>query len=354
MTERLTNGRPTYRDIARLAGTSQATVSLVLNNRDTKLGISLATRQAVLAAARQLGYTPDLSARRLRHRESGAAAPEITIAILRPAGTPLGLTAHLIEAATASLATHAPSSQLVIEEYQPGRLAGHSGLRVASRFHGAILTSLTPEDEAFLETAELPVPVVAFQRQLNRPAWVDVDNSMGGAAATRHLIERGRRRIAAVGWASIPSRAVQNRLAGYRRALEEAGLGATGTAGKAADRGCVWWAPELSEAGGAAAGAALLAEWRPDAIFALSDVIAVGVLHAVRRAGLRVPEDVAVVGYDDLSFAPFLAPPLTTIRLPYEAMGRAAIAWLVAAVRGQAETPLRALYHPELVIRESS
>src|SRR5581483_39627 len=191
-------------------------------------------------AARQLGYTPDLSARRLRHRESGAAAPEVTIAILRPAGTPLGLTAHLIEAATAGLAAHAPSSQLVIEEYRPGHLAEHAGLRVASRFHGAILTSLTPEDEAFLETAELPVPVVAFQRQLDRSAWVDVDNHMGGAAATRHLIERGRRRIAAVGWASIPSRAVQNRLAGYRRALAEAGLGpAPGTAGEAEARGHV-------------------------------------------------------------------------------------------------------------------
>ncbi|MBI3973396.1 MAG: LacI family DNA-binding transcriptional regulator, partial [Chloroflexi bacterium] len=138
------HGRPTYRDIARLAGTSQATVSLVLNNRDTKVGISAATRQAVLAAARQLGYTLDLGARRLRHRESGAAAPEITLAILRPAGTPVGLTARLIEAATAALAQHAPSAQLVIEEYQPDRLREHPGLSVASRFHGAILTSLTP------------------------------------------------------------------------------------------------------------------------------------------------------------------------------------------------------------------
>ncbi len=347
MTEPLANGRPTYRDIARLAGTSQATVSLVLNNRDTKVGISAATRQAVLAAARQLGYTPDLGARRLRHRQSGAAAPDITLAILRPTGTPIGLSARLIEAATTALAARAPSAQLVVEEYQPGRISEHPGLCVASRFHGAILTSLTPDDEAFLESATLPVPVVAFQRRLERHPWVDVDNVVGGAAATRHLLERGRRRIAAVGWSSVPSRAVERRLEGYRRALREAGLG---------EMERVVWAPELSEAGGAAAGAELLATrgQRPDAILALSDVLALGVLHAVRRAVLRVPEDVAVVGYDDLAFAPFLAPPLTTIRLPYDAMGRQAIDWLVAAVRGQADAPLRGLYRPELVVRESA
>ncbi|MBI3974158.1 MAG: substrate-binding domain-containing protein, partial [Chloroflexi bacterium] len=72
-----------------------------------------------------------------------------------------------------------------------------------------------------------------------------------------------------------------------------------------------------------------------------------------RRAGLRVPHDVAVVGYDDLPFAAFLEPPLTTVRLPYDAMGRAAVAWLVAAVRGRADTRLRGVYQPKLVIRES-
>jgi LacI family transcriptional regulator len=78
------------------------------------------------------------------------------------------------------------------------------------------------------------------------------------------------------------------------------------------------------------------------------------VLHAVRCAGLRVPADVAVVGFDDLSFSPFLAPPLTTVRLPFDDMGRAAVAWLVKAVRGQTTEPLCELHQPELIVRESA
>ncbi|HEX2185448.1 MAG TPA: substrate-binding domain-containing protein, partial [Chloroflexota bacterium] len=195
------------------------------------------------------------------------------------------------------------------------------------------------------EAHDLPVPVVAFQRQLSRHACVDVDNVAGGLAVTRHLLRRGRRRIAAVGWASVPSRAVERRLEGVRMALAEAGLAGT-------ER--VEWVPELSEAGGAAGGAALLAAGRPDAILALSDVLALGVLSAVHRAGRRVPEDVAVAGYDDLPFAPYLEPPLTTVRLPYEAMGRAAVSWLIGAVRGRAASRLAERYQPELVVREST
>lgn len=337
--------RATCRDIARLAGTSPSTVSLVLNNRASALGISTATREAVLRAARQLGYTPDLGARRLRHRGAAQAAPELTVAILRPAGTPLGLVTRLIEAAGTALAAHAPSSQLVIEEYQPGRLHEHPGLRVAARFHGAIVTSPTPADEAFLEATAVAVPVVVFQRSLTRHAGVDVDNVAGGLAATRHLLAQGRRRIAALGWSSLPSRAVQQRLAGYRAAMADAGLAAQVR---------VTWAPALSEADGAAAAAALLEAERPDALFVLSDVLAIGVLHTLRRAGLRVPEDIAVVGYDDLPCAPFLAPPLTTVRLPYQEMGHAAVVWLLDAVRGRAAQPLHATYQSELILRESA
>lgn len=339
--------RPTHRDIARMAGTSQATVSLVLNNRDTTVGISASTRQAVLDAARHLGYVADLGARRLRNARAVAAAPELTLAILRPKGTPIGLAARLIEAVSAGLAEHAPSAQVVVEEFTPGRLAEHPGLAVASRFHGALLTSPTPDDEAFLDAFELPVPVVAFQRRPATQAWVDVDNVIGAGEATTHLLRQGRRRIAAMGWESIRSAAVEARLKGYRLALMSSAGGAP--------REIVMWAPDLSEHGGAVATEALLTQdTAVDAIVALSDVLAVGVLHALRRAGRRVPEDVAVTGYDDLSFAPYLAPPLTSVRLPYEAMGRAAAAWLVSAARGQAEAPLRRVFQPELIVREST
>jgi LacI family transcriptional regulator len=337
--------RPTHRDIARLAGTSQATVSLVLNNRADEGRISSATRQSVLDAARKLGYTVDLGARRLGHRAGSAAAPELTLAILRPAGTPIGWLARLLDVTSESLALLTKSPQLVLEDYRPGRLAEFPGMRVALRFHGAIVTSPTPADEEFLESCDLPVPVVVFQRQLARQSSVALDNLAGGRIATEHLIRRGRRAIAAIGSGSIRSSALEQRLHGYRNAIGAAGLG----------RGeRIALAPRLDEEGGYETAERLLREDRPDAIFAVSDVLAMGALSAVQRAGLRVPDDVALVGYDDLPFARFLFPALTTMRQPYDSMGHAAVAWLVDAVRNRAERPLREVFQAELVVRSST
>ena len=337
--------RPTHRDIARLAGTSQATVSLVLNNRAALGRISSSTRDNVLDAARKLGYTVDLGARRLGHRNGAVTMPEITLAILRPVGTPLGWLARLLDVTSESLALLTRSSQLVLEDYHPGRLEEFPGLLVASRFHGAIITSPTPEDEAFLESRELPVPLVVFQRRLSLQSCVALDNVAGGKAATEYLIRRGRRAITAMAGASVPSSAAGHRLEGYRSAMAAASLG---------HEEHVAWAPSLDESGGYEAARALLLERRPDAIFAANDGLAMGAMSAVLGAGLRVPEDVAIVGYDDLPFARFLHPPLTTVRQPYDAMGHAAVAWLVDAIRNRADRLLQRVYQPELIVRSST
>jgi LacI family transcriptional regulator len=340
--------RPTHHDIARLAGTSQATVSLVLNNRSSALRISEQTRQNVLAAARELGYVPDLSARRLRHRLGASTAPDLVLAVLRPAGTALGNATHVIEAAQAALAAlpgGPTAAQLVLEEYEPGLLAAHPGLVGGARFHGGIVTGMTPQDEASFAAGAGTVPLVAFQRRVAGRAYVDVDNVRGGAQATRHLLAQGRRRIVALSYAFPASRAQQDRLEGYRRALAGAGPGHPPRTELAAT-------PDPAAA--ALAAAQLLDDERPDAVLALSDALAVGVMHAARAAGRSIPEDLAVVGYDDLPYAPFLAPPLSSVRLPYGEMGRAAVEWLTAAVRAQAPGLLQQVFQPQLVPRASS
>jgi LacI family transcriptional regulator len=339
------SARPTHKDIARLAGTSLATVSHVLNNRGAEQRISEKTREGVLEAARRLGYLPDLNARRLRHRLGASASPDLVLAVLRPAGSTLGLAAPIVDAVSASLRTLAGAPQLVLEEFEPGRIAEHPGLLAGSRFHGAIVTGLTPEDETFLEENDLLVPLVAFQRRVVGRAYVDVDNVAGGARATHHLLGLGRRRIAALTYAQPPSRAQQNRVEGYRRAIAALGH-------PAEVRVVVAASPDPSD--GAAATKRLLAEWRPDAIFALIDSLALGALHVLDGAGVRVPHEVAVVGYDDTEYAPVAHPPLSSVRKPDAEMVAAAVEWLAAAARGAAGAPLQRVYDPTLIIRASS
>ncbi len=344
--------RPTHKDIARLAGTSTATVSHVLNNRGAEQRISEKTRHAVLLAARRLGYIPDLNARRLRHKLGASASPDLVLAVLRPAGSTLGMAAAIVDAASASLRTLAGTPQLVLEEYEPGYLAEHPGLLAGSRFHGAIVSGLTPADETFLEESTLLVPLVAFQRRLSGRSYVDVDNVAGGAAATQHLLDTGRRRIAALTYGEPRSRAQQNRLQGYQQAIARSAEG--GTRGGTGPEGRCAFAASPDPQHGAEATARLLAEWRPDAIFALIDSLALGALHALDRAGVRVPDDVAVVGYDDTPYAPVAHPPLSSVRKPDAEMVAAAVEWLAAAARGGADAPLQRVYQPHLIVRQSS
>lgn len=340
--------RATHRDVARLAGTSPATVSLVLGNKHRAVRISERTRHAVLAAARELGYVPDLGARRLRVRPGEGAAPDLVVAVLRPYGPNLGLAGglagHILEAASASLRALPGSPQLVLEYFEPGRLNEHQGLLSGARFHGAIITGLTPEDEAFLDAATLLVPVIAYQRTLTRAASVDADNRAGGAEVARHFAERGRRRPAAITYAGPRSRAVEQRVEGFLQAAMDAGLPAPAVA--------TIPAPDPDAA--AAAAGELLERDAVDALFAVNDLLAVAAMHAAIARGKRVPEQVGVVGYDDVAYARFQNPPLSTVRLPYTQMGTAAVDWLYEAIHGREQAPLRRVFRPELVVRASS
>lgn len=343
--------RPTHHDVARLAGTSQTTVSLVLRGSQRALRISEQTRQAVLRAAGELGYVPDLSARRLRGAGSGAA-PHLVLGLLRPAGSAIEASSHLVEALDACLVQLPGEPQLVLERYTPGELARHSGLASVSRFHGAVVTGLSPVDltflDATLDTGGPQVPLVAFQRRPAQRAYVDVDNVAGGAALARHVLDRGRRRIAVLTQTTPFSAAQQDRLAGVRRALDDAGRGGDMRLASVAGR---------DPAHASALTRELLVSpdgWRPDAVLCLVGPCTLGVLRGLHSAGRRVPDDVAVGSYEDLFYAPHVVPSLTSVRLPYQQMGDAAAGWLAEAARGRPCDPLRRVFEPALVVREST
>ena len=218
----------------------------------------------------------------------------------------------------------------------------------AGHVDGALLVSLHGDDPLPARLVERRVPVVVGGRPPgDQPSisYVDVDNRTGSMTAVRHLVELGRRRIATVTGTLDMSPGLDRR-DGYRRAIEMAGLHID---------------PGLEEPGDFSQESGLLAarvllERRPelDAVFAASDLMAAGVLQALREAGRRVPDDVAVVGYEDSPLAASTLPPLSSVRQPTEEMGREMARLLLAGLASGRQVPRQVVLATELIVRESS
>ncbi len=334
------SARPTLEQVAAAAGVSRGTVSRVVNGSPQ---VSEAARASVLEAVQQLGYVPNRAARSLATRRADSVAfvvsePESRVftepffgSLLRGVSKELsasGLQLVLVMAWTAR--EHAQVEQYVRN--------GH--------VDGAILVSVHGDDPLPWRLMENGTPVVMSGRpQLSHPSlpYVDSDNVEGARAATAHLYERGRRRIAAITGPQDMSVGV-DRLAGYRKALR-------GRRGVPRDL-CAFG--DFSQESGERAMRQLL-ERDPelDAVFAASDMMAVGAMRALRAAGRRVPDDVAVVGFDDSETARHTDPPLTSVRQPTELMGREMTRMLLTLIEGGSTTTDPVIVPNELVLRGS-
>jgi len=241
---------------------------------------------------------------------------------------------------------------LITQDLDRGRLERYV---VGGHVDGVLLASLHGDDPlpAILERAGVPAVLVGRPAGRGGPpvdragpgSYVDADNRGGARAAVAHLAERGRRRIATI-TGPLDMGVGLDRLDGYRDGLAAAGL--------PDDPGLVE-AGDFTEEAGAAATARLLARPGPpvDAVFAASDLMAAGALRALRAAGRRVPEDVAVVGFEDSAVARYAQPPLTTVCQPIEEMGRQATRMLLAKVAGEA-TGMHLILDTQLVVRAST
>jgi DNA-binding LacI/PurR family transcriptional regulator len=345
---------PRLKDIAARAGTSVSTVSLVLNDRDTPVRISAATRHRVLEAARAVGYTPNIAARRLR--SAGNGAHPLVLGVLLPLDERLTTTVSALGAIHRALDARtrddgAAPPEVIIETYEGGRLAEVRSLRDNTRYNGAILFNTLPDDDRFLaETGPLPVPVVLMQRSVEGHSWVNSDNRRMGGEVAAHLLALGRRRLALVRPA-IASAAQTARQEGFAARLREEG-GAALPADHVV-RGA------FSEAGGYEATAGFLRRRRqrgdpaPTALFATTDRMAIGALHALKEAGLRVPADVALVGYDNDPAAPFTDPALTTVDAAVGRGAEEATAMLLDLIHGRPAGPTTKLLEARLIVRAS-
>ncbi|WP_199442669.1 LacI family DNA-binding transcriptional regulator [Umezawaea beigongshangensis] len=327
------------RDVATRARVSVGTVSNVLNRPEV---VAPATRERVLSAIGELGFVRNESARQLR-----SGTPRAIGLVVLDVGNPFFTdVARGVEDA-ASDAGHAVI--LCNSDESPQREARHVELLAEQRVHGVLITPVTTDLTAVHRLRERGVSVVLLDHPAQEPdlCSVALDDRTGGELAVTHLLAEEYERIVVV---NGPSRLHQarERYRGARDALERAGR----------DESVLeeLVVPALNVASGQRAGEQLLARsTRPDAIFCANDLLALGVLQVMVRAGVRVPEEVAIVGYDDIDFAAAAAVPLTSVRQPRQLIGRTAAELVIAETLAPDDHEHEhVLFAPELVVRESS
>ena len=338
MTER--RRRATSADVAARAGVSRTTVSFVLNAR-TDAGIPPETWRRIEEAARELGYFPHGAARAL----AGGTSHTIGL-VLRQSAEQVAADALLAETLW-GVASEARTGgyRVLVEPLSPegGR---YSDLMLSQRVDGLIVSGPRVDDEELAALVADGFPIILQGSLPDVPApSVDIDNRAGARTAVEHLLGLGHRRIGCITNAPLAYTAAADRVAGYRDALAAAEIGFDG--------GLVIEGA-FDAASGHAAMTNLLAHAKDvTAVFVASDMVAFGALRALREAGLRVPADISVVGFDDIPLARHFDPPLTTIRLPANALGAAAGRALVDRLAGR-PTSERTLLPTELIVREST
>jgi LacI family transcriptional regulator len=332
-------------EVARRSGVSVSTVSRVFNGY---ADVSEATRQRVLATARELDYTPSAAARTLVRRRSeligvilytGEEHPDIQHPFFQE--VLVGLK-HGIGGLGYDL--------LLFATEQPGSNGGkpHSYLRRARhhRVDGVVLMGVDLDDPEVEKLLDSQTPIIGVDLELSGPraSYVTSDNITGARLAVRHLHSLGHTRIATIA-GPASSKAGGDRIVGYRAELQALGLENRPEYEQQGDF--------YAESGESAAHALLALPEPPTAVFAAADMMAVGALKAIRDAGLRCPEDLAVVGFDDVAIAGVISPALTTIRQDAPELGVAAGRSLIEMIEDpQALSSVRVL-PVELVVRES-
>jgi DNA-binding LacI/PurR family transcriptional regulator len=334
---RLVRSGPTIKDVAARAGVSYQTVSRVINDKGE---IRAETRARVLAVIRELGYRPNATARSMVRGHTctlGCISPNLTdytfASIIEGAQAEARRQGYFILTGSAPVESEVKP---LLEEMLGRRVDGLLVLnpRVDGRFR------------YFLPLIEQGMPVVYLKNTSDGTPVSSVccNDREGGYQATRYLIGLGHIAIATILGPNNDENAIE-RSNGYRQALAEAGLGVN---------------PELTARGdwsaisGYQATQGLLGAGRPvSAIFAQNDTMAIGAIRALREAGCRVPDDVSVIGYDDIPLASYFDPPLTTLRQPMEEFGRRAAQLLVGTIQNPGCSPEQVWIQARLIERQS-
>lgn len=327
--------RATVKDVALRAGVSPKTVSNVVNGL---VPVSAKTRERVELALTELDYVPNLSARGLRNGRSGLIALAL----------PHLATAYSAEIVSAVVDIAHDSGWNVQVEETGSRPERERELLVKARAHqidGLILNPVVLEDSAIERGVMLPPVVIIGEVEQELADRVSVDSRAAARDMTRHLIDRGCRTIVAIGTGGrTVSAAGYLRTLGYREAMSSAGLPAMEVEEK-----------DWSTAGGEAAVLRFLAAQElPDAFFCFTDALAMGVMCGLAAHGFRVPDSVALAGFDDIEAARFLVPALTTVGFGKREFAQAAFTMLVDRMSDRAGEPRHTVIEHGIIERDST
>ncbi len=328
----------TLEEVARLAGVSRSTVSRVINDHPS---VKAETRRRVWEAIRESRYRPHAVARSLvtkRTQIVGMVIPEVVTQLFTDPFFPI-----LLRAATEACNGHGYQLMLSLFSSSGDRQESYQRLVRNAYLDGVIVASAALEDPLISDLLRDGVPFVCVGRSPDeRVHSVDVDNTGGTQMAVDHLIRLGHRRIGMV-TGRPDMTAGQDRLEGYRQALTAHGIPVEAELIVEGD---------FTEASGMV-GMQRLLPAQPTAVFMASDTMAVGALKALRQAGRRVPQDISLVGFDDIPVASATEPPLTTVRQPIGRMATMAVEALLDLIEQPDSGPRRIVLPTQLVIRES-
>jgi LacI family transcriptional regulator len=334
--------RTTSRDVAKLAHVSRTTVSFILNNVPG-VSFSAATRKRVLDAARKLNYSPNVAGKKLVSGRSftiGLVLCQSPEQIFTDAFLPQVILG--VEQAAMQQGFH-----VLLKPVDPQDTGGYARLITENHVDGILLSGPLQDDSALMSLHEQRVPIMLMGQlpDTNIP-FVDIDATAGAELAVSHLIERGHRHIGMITNAPLNYTSAQQRRSGFLQALRKAKLSTKKPLIKEGN---------YTPASGYAAMKALLRLEQPlTAVFVASDVVAMGAMLAIKEAGLRIPQDIAIAGFDDIPLAEYYDPPLTTIHLPAFGLGWAGGERLIRMIQGEGLNNPALLLESKLVTRQSS
>ena len=334
--------RSTSLDVAKLAGVSRTTVSFVLNDVPS-VSISAATRERVLDAAKQLNYSPNIAGKKLVSGKSytiGLVLCQSPEQIFTDAFLPQVILG--VEQAAIQQGFH-----VLLKPVDPNDTGGYARLITENHVDGILLSGPREDDAALVKLHRQGVPILLMGQLPNTDIpFVDVDATAGAELAVSHLTELGHSHIGMITNAPLSYTSAQQRRDGYERALTKANL--------AIDKRFIKEGNYTPASGYQAMNALLDITPRVTAVFVASDVVAMGAVLAIKEAGLKIPDDIAVVGFDDIPLAEFFDPPLTTIRLPAFGLGWAGGERLIRIIQGEGLNDASLLLETKLITRQSS